>query len=78
MFGMGLLGWTVVIGILFVLPLWRINERAGLNPYYSLFALIPFAGLPLALGFLAFKPWPNGEHRIRGPFDEFDRAKEHF
>ncbi len=73
---MGLLGWTVVVGILFVLPLWRIFERVGMSPYMSLYALIPFAGLPLALGFLAFREWPNGEARIRGPFDEFDRVKE--
>jgi|GEM_PF-2888659 len=76
MLSMGLIGWTVVIGILFVLPLWRIYDRAGLNPAYALFSLIPFAGLPIAMGFLAFKQWPAGEGRIRNPFDEFDRVKD--
>ncbi|MDF1722839.1 MAG: hypothetical protein P1U65_19365 [Minwuia sp.] len=76
MFEIGFLGWMVVIGILFVLPLWRICNSAGLSPTISLYALIPFAGLPLALGFIAFKTWPAGQSKVRGPFDEFDRLKE--
>ncbi len=75
---MGLLGWMVVVGILFVLPLWRICDRAGLSPTLSLYALIPFAGLPLAMGFIAFKAWPAGERRVNGPFDEFDRVRSRF
>lgn len=73
---MGALGWAVVVGILFVLPLWRIYEKVGLNPSYAFFALIPFAGLPLALGFLAFKDWPNGSAAVSNPFDEIDELKE--
>ncbi len=76
MFEIGFLGWMVVVGILFVLPLWRICDRAGLSPTISLYALIPFAGLPLALGFIAFRTWPAGEGRVNGPFDEFDRVKD--
>jgi len=72
----GFMGWMVVVGILFVLPLWRICDRAGLSPTLSLYALIPFAGLPLALGFIAFRTWPTGEGRVNGPFDEFDRVKD--
>jgi hypothetical protein len=75
---MGLLGWTVVIGILFVLPLWRIYDRVGLNPAYAFLALIPFAGLPLALGLLAFKEWPAGSAEVSNPFDEIERVKEKF
>lgn len=75
---MGPLSWAIVIGILFVLPLWRINERVGLNPWSALFALIPYAGLPIALGLLAFKEWPAGSARITGPFEEIDRLKEKF
>lgn len=72
----GLIGWAVVVGFLFVLPLWRVFDRAGLNPNTAFLALIPFAGLPIALGMAAFKVWPNGEARIRNPFDEIDRLKE--
>ncbi|MEC9345947.1 MAG: hypothetical protein VYB54_06955 [Pseudomonadota bacterium] len=72
---MGFLGWVVVTGILFVLPLWRIADRAGLDPKIGLFALIPFAGVPLAMGFIAFKAWPAGEQPVRGPFAEIERAK---
>ena len=72
---MGFLGWVVVTGILFVLPLWRIADRAGLDPKIGLFALIPFAGVPLAMGFIAFKVWPAGEQPVRGPFAEIERAK---
>lgn len=75
---MGPLSWAIVIGILFVLPLWRINERVGLNPWFALFALIPYAGLPIALGLLAFRDWPAGSERITGPFEELDRLKEKF
>lgn len=71
----GFIGWAVVAGILFVLPIWRICDRVGLNPSISLLALIPFAGLPIALGMLAFKPWPNGEEQVLGPFEEFDRLQ---
>jgi len=67
-----------MVGILFVLPLWRICDRAGLSPTTSLYALIPFAGLPLALGFIAFRVWPTGEGQVNGPFDEFERVKERF
>lgn len=73
---LGLLGWTVIIGILFVLPLWRIFDRVGLNPATALLALIPFAGLPITLGMLAFKDWPVGSSAVRNPFDEIDRVKE--
>ncbi len=75
MFEIGLIGWAVIAGVLFVLPLWRIFERVGLSPQSSFIALIPFAGLPIALGILAFKEWPNGSSPIRGPFEEFDRVK---
>jgi len=72
----GLIGWAVVAGFLFVLPLWRVFDRAGLNPNTAFLALIPFAGLPIALGMAAFKDWPKGEAVLRSPFDEFDRVKE--
>lgn len=72
----GFLGWVVVISILFILPLWRIADRAGLNPMISLYSLIPFAGLPLAMGLIAFKRWPAGEAPVLGPFEEFERFKE--
>lgn len=75
MLEIGFFGWAVVAGILFVLPIWRICERVGLNPAISLLALIPVAGLPIALGMVAFKSWPNGESRVRGPFKEFERLQ---
>lgn len=44
--------------------LWRILPRAGLSPWWSLAALIPFVGLPGLLFVLAMRPWPGDDARL--------------
>ncbi|MEO1723137.1 MAG: hypothetical protein AAFR84_12085 [Pseudomonadota bacterium] len=52
----------IAISAAIVVALWRIVPRAGLSPWWSLFALFPVLGLPALLLYLAFTPWP-GDHR---------------
>ncbi len=44
--------------VLIVVPLWKICGRAGFHPALSLLAVIPFAGLLIVVGILAFTDWP--------------------
>ncbi|KPF69043.1 hypothetical protein IP84_07660 [beta proteobacterium AAP99] len=50
--------YAVVVALLLVIPLWRICQRAGLSPYLSLVAAVPFIGLLIVAAVLAFAPWP--------------------
>lgn len=50
---------AVLIGVLLlIMPLWKICGRAGFNPALSLIAIIPFLGLLIVAGILAFSEWP--------------------
>lgn len=51
-------GWWFIISLLVVVPLWRIYQRAGLNPALSLLVLIPWVGGLVVLAMLAFSSWP--------------------
>jgi hypothetical protein len=51
----------LVIALVLVVPLWRVFQRAGLNPALSLFAIIPGLGGLVALALLAFLRWPATE-----------------
>ena len=44
-----------------VLPIWRILKKAGLSPYWSLWAIIPLFGHLVVMGKLAFSRWPETE-----------------
>ena len=48
----------LVYGLLIAVPAWRIFQRAGFEPYWSLLVFVPVVGWVLALGWLAFKDWP--------------------
>jgi len=48
---------VLVVAILFLLPVWKIFKRAGLNPALSLTVLIPFLGLLLSGIILAASSW---------------------
>lgn len=56
---------ALIIGVLLVIPSWRIFRRAGLDPWISLVVLVPGIGMTIALAVLAFVDWPaasgNGE-----------------
>jgi len=51
-----------LLGLLVLLPTWRLCTRAGLPPYLAFFALIP-AGMLVVIWFLAFLPWPVEKSR---------------
>jgi hypothetical protein len=49
---------AIVVGLLVVVPLWRIFARAGFGPALSLLAVLPYVGVPICLAVLAFRRWP--------------------
>jgi len=49
--------WMLVIGIVAVIPVWRICQRAGYPGWLGILILIPVANL-LLLYFIAFADWP--------------------
>ncbi|MGX5914018.1 hypothetical protein ACR0ST_04735 [Aliidiomarina sp. Khilg15.8] len=53
--GLGFL-WMLVVGIIVVIPLWRICQRIGYPGPLGLLALVPIANLVL-LYFIAFAKW---------------------
>lgn len=57
---MGFLIYVAVLAVLLLYPSWRIFQRAGLHPGFSLIVVVPVVGLPVAMAILAFLPWPNG------------------
>ena len=55
------LGFAAVV----IIPVWRIYQRAGLPPAWSLTLFLPFIGPLIALGILAFSTWgPTSNYRI--------------
>ncbi len=50
--------WMLVIGIVVVIPAWRICQRTGYPGGMGVLILIPVVNLIL-LYFIAFSEWPN-------------------
>jgi hypothetical protein len=46
-----------LLAIIFLVPFWKIFEKAGFPPALSLIMLVPIANL-VALYFIAFSTWP--------------------
>lgn len=59
MFGIGIPELLVIaiIGVLVVLPFWKIFTKAGFSGWLSIFIPIPLIGI-FALFYLAFAEWP--------------------
>jgi hypothetical protein len=53
--------------ILFIVPLWKICKRAGMQPMVSVIAAIPFVGVAIVSAILALKEWP---------LDDVDKIKK--
>ena len=51
-----------VFAVIFVIPFWKIFEKAGFPPALSLLMLVPIANL-VAIYFVAFAPWPGSADR---------------
>jgi len=49
--------WTVIMGLIIVIPFWKIFQKAGFNAMLSILMLIPFVNL-IMIFYLAFTEWP--------------------
>ena len=58
--GHGLILTIIVAAVIY--PVWRILDRVGFSPFWSVLALIPFVNL-LALWFFAFSDWPRDREK---------------
>ncbi len=53
----------LLLGLLLILPAWKICGKAGFNPLLSLLVFVPYLGyLALSL-ILAFAAWPMAQGR---------------
>ena len=67
--GYGMMGgpWMMlVVGVLVVVPVWRICAKAGYSGWLGLLAVVPIANL-LLFYFLAFAEWPLERRASPGP-----------
>ena len=48
---------TIIVVVLLFYPAWRIFDRAGVNQKFCFTLLIPFVGVMLCAGILAFSTW---------------------
>ncbi len=60
--------------LIVIIPLWRLCERAGLQPAVALLALVPWIGFPLVAAILAFATWHPPAGDLHQP-DLFDRGR---
>lgn len=63
MTGTGLI-WMVIMGIIVVVPFWRICKKAGYPGPLALLVLIPLVNLAFFY-FLAFANWPGPKDTLR-------------
>jgi uncharacterized membrane protein len=54
---------SFAFALVVIIPLWRIFERAGLQPALALIVLIPYVGIVVVALILAFSRW--GGQRVR-------------
>lgn len=54
MFGGGNLVWLLVIGVLIVVPFWKLLPRYGISKYFAFLAVLPAIALVM-LWIMAFK-----------------------
>ena len=48
---------TLIVGLLFVLPFWKIFGRAGFPPWLSILMIVPVLNI-IMIYFVAFAEWP--------------------
>jgi hypothetical protein len=54
---LGLVPWLISFAIFFVFPFWKILDRIGFKPAFSLVALVP-GGVLVLLWVIALAKWP--------------------
>jgi len=52
--------FSLGFAVLVIIPVWRIYQRAGLPPAWSLSLFLPWIGPLIALGILALSTWGGG------------------
>lgn len=52
----------ILFAAIVIFPMWKLCEKAGLNPMWSIVSAIPF-GLLILLYVLAFRDWPGERGR---------------
>lgn len=50
---------VLLFNALIAWPLWRIYRRAGLPPWWSLVAFVPYLGMVLVVALFGHARWPN-------------------
>ena len=58
---LGLVPWLISFAIFFVFPFWKILDRVGFKPAFSLIALVP-GGVVVLLWVIALAKWPASPH----------------
>ncbi len=54
------------IALLLIFPLWRLHERAGLNPFWALLVFVPAIGVLMVVVHLALARWPSVDEEFGG------------
>jgi uncharacterized membrane protein len=49
--------WMLIMGLIIVLPFWKIFQKAGFNGVLAILMLVPFVNL-FMIFYLAFTEWP--------------------
>ena len=62
---MGFVLWLVIVGLIIVLPFWKIFTKAGFPGALAILVIIPFVKI-LMIFFLAFAEWPALKGRTGG------------
>mgnify|MGYP000276914827 CR=1 FL=1 len=52
------LGYIAFAGLV-LLPFYNMYRRAGLNRYWPFVLFVPYTGIFIVMGILAFKRWPS-------------------
>jgi hypothetical protein len=49
--------WMLIVGLIIVVPFWKIFQKAGFNSMLAILMIIPVVNL-LTVYYLAFTEWP--------------------
>jgi hypothetical protein len=49
--------FTLIVGVIMIIPFWKIFSKAGFSPLLAILAAIPIVNL-IVFFYLAFKEWP--------------------
>jgi hypothetical protein len=62
---MGFVLWILIVGLIIVLPFWKIFTKAGFPGPLAILVIIPFVNI-FMIFFLAFAEWPALKGRSGG------------